>query len=275
VATNHISGNLLAQALQQAQFALRMRDFCLAEQIATKVLKSNRTDSNALLILAHALLGQARAEDAIVPLERAVRRSNDPRMETLLGHSLCGSRRVGEGIELLRRTTARRPPHVPAFQELAGQLAKIGQLDEAIKIIETGIALAPESIELQLDLGRLCLEGHERAKALSILKAARAAAPGRPDVLTELARALLLEGNFAESAVTYREALALRSDDVLSRTNLAVCLMELGERAGGEAALRDVLRGRPLLLGRAAFALASSSHGRFFFRPSAAAKFLG
>jgi hypothetical protein len=29
------------------------------------------------------------------------------------------------------------------------------------------------------------------------------------------------------------------------------------------------------MLGRAAFALASSSHGRFFFRPSAAAKFLG
>ena len=132
--TNHTSVNLLAQALQQASFALRVRDFCLAEQIATKILKSNRADSNALLILAHALLGQARAEDAIAPLERAVRRSNDPRMETLLGHSLCGSRRVGEGIELLRRTTARRPPHLPAFQELAGQLAKMGHLDEAVKV---------------------------------------------------------------------------------------------------------------------------------------------
>jgi hypothetical protein len=28
------------------------------------------------------------------------------------------------------------------------------------------------------------------------------------------------------------------------------------------------------MLGRAAFTLAASSHGRFFFRPSAAAKFL-
>jgi hypothetical protein len=35
------------------------------------------------------------------------------------------------------------------------------------------------------------------------------------------------------------------------------------------------MRGRPHMLGRAAFALASSSHGRFFLRPSAAAKFLG
>lgn len=274
MATNHISGNLIAQALQQASFALRMRDFCLAEQVATKILKSNRTESNAVLILAHALLGQGRAEDAVAPLERAVRRGNNPAIETLLGHSLCGSRRVNEGIELLRRTAARRPPHIPAFQELAGQLAKIGELDEAIKIIETGIALAPASIDLKVDLGRLCLEGHERAKALAVLKAARDAAPERSDVLTELARALLLDGEFAESAKSYRQALALRSDDMLSRTNLAICLMEMGERAGGEAALRDVLRGRPVLLGRAAFALASSSHGRFFFRPSAAAKFL-
>jgi hypothetical protein len=34
------------------------------------------------------------------------------------------------------------------------------------------------------------------------------------------------------------------------------------------------LRGRPQLLGRGTFALAQSSHGRFFFRQSGFAKFL-
>ncbi|WP_354227497.1 tetratricopeptide repeat protein [Bradyrhizobium sp. F1.4.3] len=251
-----------------------MRDFGLAEQVAAKILKSNRAERNAVLILAHALLGQGRSEETIAPLERAARRGNDPEIEMLLGHSLCGSGRVVEGIEWLRRTSARRPPYVPAFQELAGQLAKIGQLDDAIKIIESGIALSPATIELRVDLGRLCLEGNERAKALAALMVARDAAPGRLDVLSELARALLLDGRFADSAESYRQVLALRPDDTLSRTNLAICLMEMGERAGGEAALRSVLRGRPAMLGRAAFALASASHGRFFFRPSAAAKFL-
>jgi uncharacterized protein HemY len=147
--------------------------------------------------------------------------------------------------------------------------------NEAIRIIEDGLALAPESIDLKVDLGRLLLQNNERAKARAALTVARDAAPGRPDILTELGRALLFDGEYAAAADAFRHALALRPEDALTRANLAACLLEMGERDSGEAALRSVMRGRPHMLGRAAFALASSSHGRFFFRPSAAAKFLG
>jgi Flp pilus assembly protein TadD len=163
---------------------------------------------------------------------------------------------------------------LPAFQELAGRLARAGQLNEAIGTIEEGLALSPESIDLKVDLGRLFLQNNERAKARAILVVARDAAPGRPDILMELGRALLYDGEYAAAADAFRHALALRPDDALSRTNLAACLLEMGERDAGEAALRSALRGRPQLLGRAVYALAASSHGRFFFRPSAAAKFL-
>ena len=228
-----------------------------------------------MLILAHALIAQNRQGEAIVPLERAARRGSDAEIETLLGAVLCGSRRSADGIEQLRRTAARRPPYLPAFQELAGQLAKAGQLTEAIRTVEDGLALAPESIDLKVDLGRLLLRNNDRAKARDILIVARDAAPGRPDILTELARTLLFDGEYAAAADTFRHALALRPEDTLARANLAACLLEMGERDGGEAALRSVLRGRPHMLGRAANALSASSHGRFFFRPSAVAKFLG
>lgn len=267
--------NSLAQALQQASQALRMQQFGRAEQLATDVLKSNRTDRSAVLILAHALIAQNRAGEAVVPLERAARRSSDGEIETLLGAALCVSGRSADGIEQLRRTAARRPPYLPAFQELAGQLAKAGQLNEAIRTIEDGLSLASESIDLKLDLGRLLLQNNECAKARTILTVARDAAPERPDILAELAWALLVDGEYAAAADAYRHALGLRPDDALARANLARCLLEMGERDGGEAALRSVLRGRPHLLGRAAYVLAASSHGRFFFRPSAAAKFLG
>jgi len=227
-----------------------------------------------VLILAHALIAQNRQGEAIVPLEKALRRSSDPEVETLLGAALCGSRRSVDGIEQLRRTAARRPPYLPAFQELAGQLAKTGQLNEAIRIVEDGLALAPESIDLKVDLGRLLLQNNDRAKARDILIVARDAAPGRPDILTELARTLLFDGEYAAAADAFRHALALRPEDTLTRANLAACLLEMGERNGGEATLRSILRGRPHMLGRVVYALASS-HGRFFFRPSAAAKFLG
>jgi Flp pilus assembly protein TadD len=265
---------LQAEALQQALIALRMRQFSRAEHQAAGILKSNRTDRTALLILAHALLGQHRADEAVEPLEKAARRTGDPEIETLLGAALCDSRRAADGIAQLRETAARRPLYLPAFQELAGRLAKAGQIDEAISVIEQGLALSPGSIDLKVDLARLCLQANDRARARANLAAARDAAPGRPDILTELGAVLFLDGDYAEAASIFRNALGLRPDDTQSRANLAMCLLELGERAGAEAALRGMLRGRPQLLTRAAYALAACSHGRFFFRPSAAATFL-
>lgn len=255
--------------------ALQMRQFDRAEHLAAEILKSSRTDRNAVLILAHALIAQSRASEAIVPLERVARRGSDAEIETLLGAALCGSGRSADGIAQLQRTAARRPPYLPAFQEFAGQLAKAGKLDEAIRVIEDGLALAPESIDLKLDLGRLFLQNTEPAKARDILMVARDAAPGRPDVLMEFARSLQLSKEYAAAADAFRHALALNPEDTFARANLAACLLEMGQREGGEAALRSVLRGRPEFLGRAAYVLAASSHGRFFFRRSAAAKFLG
>jgi Flp pilus assembly protein TadD len=265
---------LHAEALQQALIALRTGQFSRAEHQAAAILKSNRTDRTALLILAHALLRQHRAGEAVEPLEKAARRTSDPEIETLLGAALCDARRAADGIAQLRETAARRPLYLPAFQELAGRLAKAAQLDEAIAVIEQGLALSPASIDLKVDLARLCLQANDRARARANLAAARDAAPGRPDILAELGLVLFLDGAYAEAASTFRNALGLRPDDTQSRANLAMCLLELGERDGAETALRSMIRGRPHLLTRAAHALAGCSHGRFFFRLSAAAKFL-
>jgi len=265
---------LQVQALQEAVHALRARQFARAEQIAASILRTSRTDRAALLILAHGLLGQQRASEAIAPLEKAVARGGDPEMETLLGAALCEARRPADGLAQLRRTAARRPPFLPAFQELAGRLAKAGQPGEAIGVIEEALALSPGSVDLRLDLGHLCAQANDRIRARANLVAAREAAPGRPDILIELAWVQFLDGEYAEAAGTYRHALGLRPDDTQTRANLAMCLLELGDRDGAEAALRTILRGRPHLLTRAAYTLAVSSHGRFFFRPSAVAKFL-
>jgi len=260
--------------LERGALALRMGQFAEAEQLAAEVLRTRRNDTAAVSILARALIAQNRGAEAIAPLEKAARRSSDPGIETLLGAALGGARRRTEAIEQLRRTTARRPPFMPAFQELAGQLAKDGTFDEAIVVIETGLALAPQNIELQLDLARLHLHRNERGKARAILLKARDAAPGYPAILTELARVLLLDGEYASAAEAYRHALAHRPDDAFTRADLAACLLEMGERDAGEANLRSALRSQPQLLGRATYALVNSSHGRFFFRQSAVARFL-
>jgi Flp pilus assembly protein TadD len=262
------------QALERAALALRMGRFAEAEQLAAEVLKASRTDAAAVAMLAQALIAQNRGDEAISPLEKVVRRGNDAGLETLLGAALGSAGRREEAIEQLRRTAARRPPFPPAVQELAGQLSKAGRIDEAIAAIESGLGLLPENIDLQLNLASLYLLRNRRDRARAILSNARDAAPGRPEILTALARVLLLDGEFAAAADACRHALALRPDDALARADLAACLLEMGKRDAGEANLRLAFRGRPQMLGRATYALVQSSHGRFFFRQSAVAKFL-
>src|SRR5437763_7439213 len=111
-----VSGRLSnshAQALQQASLALRMQQFAQAERLATEVLKANRTNPAAVGILSHALIGQGRGDEAIAPLERAARQKSDLQIETLLGAALCSAGRSADGIEQLRRVTARHPPFLP------------------------------------------------------------------------------------------------------------------------------------------------------------------
>src|SRR6185437_5276553 len=158
-----------ARALDRAALALRMGHLAEAERLAGEVLKASRTDAAAVALLAQALIAQNRGIEAVSPLEKVVRRGNDAGLETLLGAALGSAGRGEEAIGQLRRTAARRPPFAPAIQELAGQLAKAGRVDEAIAAVESGVALLPENIDLQLDLARLYLLRNRRAKARGIL----------------------------------------------------------------------------------------------------------
>lgn len=261
-------------ALERATLALQMGASGEAERLAEGVLRANRSNSAAAVILGQALLMQGRSAEAITPLERAARRGDDPKIETLLAAALGAAGRREEALDRLRQTTARRPPFPPAFREYSDQLAKAGRFDEAIAVAETGLQLTPDVIELMVDLGRLYLGRNDRARARSMFSLALAASPGRRDVQAALARVMVFDGEYAAAADIYRHVLALQPDDAMTRIDLGMCQLELADRNAGEASLRAAARGRPEMIGRAMHSLASASHGRFFFRPSAAVKFL-
>jgi tetratricopeptide (TPR) repeat protein len=198
----------------------------------------------------------------------------NPEIETLLAGALFAAGLVKEALDQLRQTIAKRPPFAPAFREYAGQLAKMGRIDEAIAVLESGLALAPDVVDFQIGFAFLYLNRNDRTKARATLLRALTAAPGRHDILTALVQVMLLDGEYAAAAEGYRRALALRPDDATARANLGVCQLEMGERDAGEATLRSATRGRPEMVGRAIHTLAAASHGRFFLGPSAVAKFL-
>jgi Flp pilus assembly protein TadD len=262
------------RALERAALALQMLRPDEAEWIAADVLKANRGNVVAATILGRALMMQNRVGEAIAPLERAARRSDDPAVETLLAAALAAAGRNEEAFDQLRKATARRPAFPPAFSEHAGQLVRTGKLDEAIAVLEGGLALTPDAIDLRKDLALLLLKRNDRARARALLLQVLAVAPGRSDALAGLAQVMHLDGEYAAAADAYRRVLALRPDDVITRADLGRCLLEMGERDTGEANIRLAADGRPQMLGRAVMSLAAASHGRFFLRPSAAVKFL-
>jgi tetratricopeptide (TPR) repeat protein len=261
-------------ALEKAILAFRMQRLDEAERLASDVLKSDRGNVLAAQLLGRALLMQNRPDEAIDPLQRAARRSNDAETETLFAAVLAAAGRGDEALDQLRRTTARRPPFPPAFLELGNQLGKMGRLGEAVAALESGLALTPDVVDLRIGLGFLHVRRNDRASARALFSQVCAAAPERHDAVVALAKVMALDGEYAAAADLYRRALGLQPDDSATRVNLGKCLLEMGERDAGEATLRAATRGAAELAGPAITALAAAPRGRFFLRPSAAAKFL-
>ncbi len=239
------------------------------------VLKADRGNIPAAHLLATALLLQGRPEEAIDPLRRAARRSQDPAIETLLARSLAAVGRTDDALDQLRQATERRPPYPPAFLELGVGLSDLGRLDEGAAVLEAGLALMPDTEALKLGLGYLHLKRNDRSRARQAFQQVHAAAPGRPDAMVGLAQVLALDGEYPAAADLYRRALVLRPDDRAMRVSLGKCLLEMGQRAAGETTIRAATGGSASLAGTAITALAATPHGRLFLRPSAAAKFLG
>jgi Flp pilus assembly protein TadD len=217
---------------------------------------------------------QNRAAEAIEPLQRSARRSEDAATETLLGMALDAAGRRDEALEQLQKATTRRPPFYQAFLEQGGLLARLGHLEEAIQVLESGLAFSPDAIDLRMELGYVQIKRNSRTEARALFLQVLAVAPARHDALAALAKVMVLDGEYAAAADLYRRALGLRPDDAASRNSLGMCLLEMGDRNAGEASLRAATRDAPQLAGQAITSLASVSHGRFFLRPSAAVKFL-
>jgi len=156
----------------------------------------------------------------------------------------------------------------------ANRLADAGRFADAIAIVEKERSILPRVLELQVLLGFLHARQNERAKARRILSDALATFPGHALSLAALAQLMYLDGDYALAAETYAQALTAQPNDVSTRRNFAACLLELGDRSKGEALLRAVAASAPSQAGQAIKVLASTSHGRFFLRPSAAAQFL-
>jgi Flp pilus assembly protein TadD len=255
-----------AEALQRAQRAIHDDRPAAAEQIAAEILRANSGHLEAAKIVGYAQLMQGRAEEAVAPLEKAARTSRDPEVETQLAIALRQTGDSDKALIWLKRAVKRTPPFAPAFHELGYLLHSLDQSGEAIDVLRRGLAVAPMMTEMAIQLGFVCYAVNDRANAGGAFAHALSVNPVHPEAMDA--------GDYAQAAELFRRALSANADDTLARIALGKCLLELGERDAAYACLRAASVRNEEFYGKVIAVLLSSGHGRFWLRPSSAAKFL-
>ncbi len=261
------------EALERAAFALQRGQAAEAEHIAADLLRADPYHSGALQIFGYALLAQDRAEEAIAPLERGARHTRNPLVETQLGMVLRQAGRHADAEHSLKRAVKRRPPFAPAFLELGFHLSSSGRTEEAIEIFRRGLEVAPNFAELSIQLGNIFSARNQLEEARDAYVRALRTAPANVDAMHGLARVLQNAGAYAQAVEIYLRLLAAKPDVAAARVGIGTCQLELGDVEAAFNNFRMATRGGPKLYGQALMALVSSGRGRFWIKPSAAARF--
>jgi len=244
-----------------------------AERIAAEVLRADPRHASALFILGCALTMQGRAGEAIAPLQAAVGSRDDPELDTMLGIALRQVGRYNDAVSRLKLATARQPPHAAAFRELGYVLVLLGRYDEAADVLDRGLEIAPMMPQLSIQLGFAHLSRGDCASAKVAFARALGISPCSQDALFGIAKAHQELGENESAAAYFRSYLTDRPNDSGAWLNLGQCLLELGQRDAGYECFRKAAAGDAKHYGTALTSLAAAARGRFWLRPSEAARF--
>ncbi|MGQ0547940.1 MAG: tetratricopeptide repeat protein [Betaproteobacteria bacterium] len=245
-----------------------------AEQLAAEVLRVDPHHTRALYVLGCALTLQGRAQEAIAPLEAATGNCDDPVVETMLAIALLQAGRHEDAITRLQLTTERHPGYATAFKELGYLLVLTERYAEAVAVLDRGLEIAPLMPELSIQLGYAHLSRRDCARAKVAFARALDISPSSHDALFGMAKAYQELGESEEAALYFRRYLAVRSDDAGAWLNLGHCLLELGQADAGYECFRRAAQGGAARYGNALTSLAAATRGRFWLKPSQAARFL-
>jgi tetratricopeptide (TPR) repeat protein len=176
-------------------------------------------------------------------------------------------------VRRLKLAIGRRPPYA-AFAELGRLLVSLDRYDEAVDVLSRGIEVAPTMPKLTIQLGYAHLSQRDCANAKIAFARALAIAPDSHDALFGLGEAHQEIGENKPAAACFRRYLTDRPNDAGAWLNLGHCLLELDQRDAGYECFRQAARGDAIRYGRALTSLAAAARGRFWLRPSDAARFL-
>jgi tetratricopeptide (TPR) repeat protein len=172
----------------------------------------------------------------VTPLERA---------EALYRQA---AQQIGQGRNEQARATlaaalASSPEHHKARELAAAVAMQSGHLREAQELLTQGMQLAPQQSIFPRLLARTLLEQGLDAQAVATLERARNAVGADADYLTLLAALYQRAGRHTEAASSYRETIALRTQDARAWLGLGISLEATQDASAADAYTRALQLG--------------------------------
>lgn len=161
------------EMFHQATAALQRRDVMQAQQLLEKVIKKDPKYKNAHRSLGAILMAQNRPADALAEFQKEEEISPDD-VRTIQSAvyvaNLTGNKdlAVAEARKLMKAD----PTNQTAASTLAGLLTDQKKYSEAVEVLETAVKNAPDSANLQCQLGDVYLKNKQPEQAVSHFKTA-------------------------------------------------------------------------------------------------------
>jgi tetratricopeptide (TPR) repeat protein/glycosyltransferase involved in cell wall biosynthesis len=221
----------LTQLLQQAVKALEAGRSAEAVALCEKVVEREPHNVLALNFLALVEHQRGRNEQALSWIQAALKISpSNAEAQRSAGTILLALGRYAEAVETTRKAVAIQPDLPGVHSQLGKALTMLERGDEAIASLE--IALRQEShpnADLLNTLAAALEQGCDFVRAEEFARRALLLQPDFKDGFMSLGNSLSAQGRLGEALRAYDQALALKSDDAMTRYNRSLVLLASGD----------------------------------------------
>lgn len=151
----------------------------------------------------------------------------------------------GTAVHLWRDTVTKAPHNPRAHAHLGEQLARAGNLEDAVIEYQTACRLKPDHADAYCNLGSILIRLRRPAEAIPAYEAALRLQPEKVVALTGFGLALMVTGRLQQAEAQFLKAIQLEPDNFDARNNLADVLILQNRHAEAHAIYELVLQMQP------------------------------
>lgn len=156
--------------IRQAQTAFAQRDFLRAQNLCQQLLRQNRSDGEALVLMHHIALRQARLQEAVSYLEQFIKFfPNNPVGYVHMGDYFLRSGRYREAVSRFQKALSVHANHQAALTLLARTYDMMGESQKAQALLAPHIGTPRENAGIAFSYANLEIDAKRYQRAIDAL----------------------------------------------------------------------------------------------------------